>query len=1166
MTHIMRIRAVALAALLVIAASCAQPSDSSQLTVLGSFVSTFDAGTSSVRTEELLKDHEGKVVGRVPVGRPYTLLDWDDSLLINQGYVTVADCSPSNWNGSTKVLSNNFKITNTSSSTILTPVEFRLTGIFGPGYVANPNVVTEVNTNLPGAVCENPIHLTGTGNCDANTDGNFDIIWPYEDPLDYTNDPGWDFSLLLGADNQLSPSEASSCAFLQFTDPTATSFSFSYDVLGKIQGVGIAAPTVAAVTSPTNNSSPNITVTLSTTCAVPASDPCADTVRIIGGASEITCADGAGCDLAAAVGTVTIAYSLNTNQANTITVFQQDTVSPGSPTRESAGTAFSVTHDDVAPSVVSIVPPHNSTNFSPSGNVLITFDGNLEAASVSTTTVLLNRDGGAGNCSTFGAAPTFVVSQPSASEILINPTGNLNQNAIYCARVVGLTTGCGGGNEIRDAATNCYASTTTYKFTTSGTDSVAPLISATYPQDGASAVSLNSPLEVVFNEAILSSTITATTFVVETTSGLVAVAGTRSVSSDGKTATLTPTSNLAASTNYTIRVTTGVTDLAGNALAATFRSYFATGTAADTTAPTIVAFYPPDQATNVNEYVRPQISFSEPMKPSTINTATIHIEKKVDRSPVSAGVSLSDDGITATLVPLSALSLNTTYLVSVEFSCQDQAGNNLASPQTSEFTTQASADTTAPTVTSITPADNSANVAVYTGAVVAFSEAIDPSTGHTGTILMEYLSTTPATVLSGTVTVAQDGLSASFAQLSPPLEKNKAYRVTVKGGSSGCTTCVKDLARNSLAADVTATFNTAFQDNTTTHVTGVAPGDTSTGIFVNDKVVITFSDPLLASSISNSSVYLTIPPSTTHITGTVRLLSDGINIRFTPASDLTASTTYRVNTTTAVKELAGNSATAFNSTFTTTTTSDSTGPVLSSAASDTTTLAVASPFTTDVKRWPDIQVTFDEEIDPSTVNILNNVQLIKNSDSSKVPMRLSMSADSKSIKINPMNLLANLSTYTVNLKTGLQNMAGFPLQSFSTFQFTTADTSSDVTAPKVNTVAPANGSTNQSTGVIVTITLSEPIDPDMIVNGNVSVTPQGGNSPPKGDLTISLDASRTVITITPNTNYQNNTTYTVRLKPVIVDDANNALSCSTSSVGVCDSPSYPTDWISTFRT
>ncbi|HLG20414.1 MAG TPA: Ig-like domain-containing protein [Bdellovibrionota bacterium] len=1148
----------------------------SEPVLLGSFEITYDALTENVTVQPIETSRSGLKAGQAVSGGNHSLLDWDDSIKDNLGLVTISNCAPSNWNGATKVVSHNFKINNVSASTILSPIEFRVTGMY---FIDAPPLVTEINTNLDGQGClPNPITLS---NCDSNSNGQFDTMWPDDDSTtvgNYADDPGWNFSTLLNGDTQLGVSESSECAFMQFKLNRAGSFGFYTDVFGRLAGT-IPAPSVSVnpTGSPVNDSSPLFTVTLNSP---------ANQVRISGGSSEVTCADDTDgvvntCDLNASAGTVVVDYSLKTNESNTVSVFQGDGVD------ESPATVLVIVHDNQNPEVVSILPPNNSINFSPNGNVLITFDGDLLASTVSTSTFLLYRDGGVQNCSSFtGGAIGRAVSQPSASEVSIDPSGTLLQNTIYCVVVCGVSdisgTPC-GGNYVQDAATNSYSATTLSQFKTSGSDSTAPYVTAVYPQDGASSVSLNTSIQVTFNEAVLASTITSASFTLTTATGgcTSPVAGTRSVSADGKTITLTPTANLCQSASYTITVTTTVTDLATNTLAANFTSSFTSGAATDTTQPTIVAFYPPDQATNVNENILPQITFSEPMLPSSINTTNIHLENDGTNEPIAASVSLSSDGLTATLTPIDPLDLGAQYLVSVEYLCQDLALNYLLNPQTSQFTVQSSPDATGPNVTAITPADNSADVSIYTAVVVAFDEQIDPNTVHTGTILLENTSTTPATGVSGSVTVAQDGLSATFTQLSAPLTKNKPYRVTVKSGSLGCTTCVKDLAGNPLgypssSADVTSSFNTEFKDEELPpRVIGVAPGNTATGIPINAKVILTFSEAVQASSITDNSVYVTIPPSTTHVTGTLRLMSDGINVRFTPSSDLTGNTTYQVNVTNGVKDLTGNGATTFTSTFMTTNAAppndvDSTGPVLDSASSYSPPYSSAVPITipsgtTNVPRWRSIYLTFNEEIDPSTVNILNNVQLIRNIDSSKVPVRLSMSADAKSIIVNPVSLLANLETYTINLKTGLQNISGLPLQSFTTFQFTTESNASSP-ALYVSNVSPANGSTNQPTNTLVTITLSEEVDPDTIVNGNVSVTPQGGGAPPKGDLTISLDSTRKIITVSPQTVYQNNTTYTVRLKTKLVDDGNNGLSCSTSTVGSCDSPSNPTDWISTFRT
>ena len=92
---------------------------------------------------------------------------------------------------------------------------------------------------------------------------------------------------------------------------------------------------------------------------------------------------------------------------------------------------------------------------------------------------------------------------------------------------------------------------------------VLPTVLSTTPSNGATGVTVNAGISVTFSEPMSAATITTTTFTVRT--GSTAVLGT--VSYSGGTATFTPTDNWAYSTSYTATVTTGVKDLAGNALA-----------------------------------------------------------------------------------------------------------------------------------------------------------------------------------------------------------------------------------------------------------------------------------------------------------------------------------------------------------------------------------------------------------------------------------------------------------------------------------------------------------------------------------------------------------------------------------------------------------------------
>ena len=97
-------------------------------------------------------------------------------------------------------------------------------------------------------------------------------------------------------------------------------------------------------------------------------------------------------------------------------------------------------------------------------------------------------------------------------------------------------------------------------------DTIAPTVSFTAPAANELNVPLNRKVSVAFSEVMNQSTITSATFKL-TGPGLTAVSG--AVVSVGTSATFTPAVALAANTSYTATITTGVKDLAGNAMAAT---------------------------------------------------------------------------------------------------------------------------------------------------------------------------------------------------------------------------------------------------------------------------------------------------------------------------------------------------------------------------------------------------------------------------------------------------------------------------------------------------------------------------------------------------------------------------------------------------------------------
>jgi hypothetical protein len=140
--------------------------------------------------------------------------------------------------------------------------------------------------------------------------------------------------------------------------------------------------------------------------------------------------------------------------------------------------------------------------------------------------------------------------------------------------------GCGSGSNGSGSATGSSSGSGSGSSSGSGSgsgntsDTTAPTVSSVIPANAATGIALNASVRATFSEALDSSTVTSTTFTLA--HGTTSVSGT--VTYSGTTAIFHPTNNLAASTTYVAKITTGVKDSSGNALASNYSWSFTTGT------------------------------------------------------------------------------------------------------------------------------------------------------------------------------------------------------------------------------------------------------------------------------------------------------------------------------------------------------------------------------------------------------------------------------------------------------------------------------------------------------------------------------------------------------------------------------------------------------------
>ncbi|WIG97643.1 ice-binding family protein [Myxococcus sp. SDU36] len=215
-------------------------------------------------------------------------------------------------------------------------------------------------------------------------------------------------------------------------------------------------------------------------------------------------------------------------------------------------------------------------------------------------------------------------------------------------------------------------------------DPTPPTLSATSPVDAATEVPLNATLSATFDLAM--EALSGTTFTLK--QGATDVAGAVATSADGKTATFSPSSSLAASSVYTATITAGARSAEGANLAAARSWSFTTGVAADTTPPQVSATTPPAESAGVAINRTVSVTFNEAMDPLSLTSATFTVRQG---STLVPGSVVYGPGTSATFSPESTLATSALLTASVSTDVKDLNGNRLASAFTWSFTTGTSA-------------------------------------------------------------------------------------------------------------------------------------------------------------------------------------------------------------------------------------------------------------------------------------------------------------------------------------------------------------------------------------------------------------------------------------------------------------------------------------------
>ncbi len=338
-------------------------------------------------------------------------------------------------------------------------------------------------------------------------------------------------------------------------------------------------------------------------------------------------------------------------------------------------------------------------------------------------------------------------------------------------------------------------------------------------------------------------------------------------------------------------------------------------------------------------------------------------------------------------------------------------------------------DTTAPTLTSSTPATNASSVAVNTNITLLFSEKMDTASVS--------VTSDPNSDLGG----AAWNAAATELSFNPPanLEVSSDYTLGVIG---------KDVAGNALAA-TSIKFTTAGESNppppvdtTAPSIASSSPEDGRTNAAINSNILVTFSEAM-----NPGSVTVSLNPSVN--LGAPGFKSENSAVEFNPPADLTGNTSYTVTVT--GKDVAGNDLTGSGSfSFKTATIADTTAPGIPQNL-------IAEAGDSQIK------FTWNANTEPDLTGY--TVYYGTNASTISTPMFVGKSTTSKTL-----TGLTNGQIYYYQLEAedGAGNRSGRTV--------TKNATPKDLTPPKLLSSTPRNGASDVLPGSEVVLNFSEPMD------------------------------------------------------------------------------------------
>ncbi len=587
------------------------------------------------------------------------------------------------------------------------------------------------------------------------------------------------------------------------------------------------------------------------------------------------------------------------------------------------------------------------------------------------------------------------------------------------------------------------------------TDTTAPTLESSSPADDAVSVAVDGNITLTFSEDIALGSAGTITLVSDTDSSdtiTIDVANhDGQLSVDGNTLTVNPGSNLADDSSYHVEISAGaIEDAAGNdyaGIADATTLNFVTTAPADTTAPTLGSSLPADNATSVAVDSDITLTFSEDIALGSAGTITLisdtNSSDTITIDVGSHGGQLSVTGKTLTINPGSDLADGSNYHVEIsEGAIEDAAGNDYAGIADATTLNFETADITAPTLSSSSPADDATGVAADSNITLTFNENI--ALGSSGFITLVNDDASAEVQIDVSNHGGQLSVSGDTLTINPTsdLASLSNYHVEIDSGA------IEDASGNDYAGiSDAAMLNFVTADADAPTLSSSSPSDNDTNVAVGSDITLTFNENIVL----GSAGYITLVNDDTSTEVQIDVTSHGgqlsvagNTLTINPTGDMASESNYHVEIDNgAIVDQEGNSyagiADAATLNFVT---ADATAPSYVSSATTT-------AGTNGVALDSNITITFDEDIDlgdSGTITLVNEDDNSKNITIDVSSHGGQLSISDETLTINPTAELDHADTYHVEISNGaIEDTAGNAFAGISNPATVTFDTDYDDT-------------------------------------------------------------------------------------------------------------------------